>query len=261
MDQKTEDLYFPEDCFGPTPKACRPGVVYDKDQMPCLHGLVNGDVQQQEQCPLTYTQRKAPTSAETRQVNKYIVDTDSVTYHYRCPGKTPQTADLKAGAYVIIVDPHCEFDSGYWILHGLPTTQYNYSKPLYQPKPIPIKFFDYPNLNQTLKELKLSNPLQELKVPNFQALISPAETDIVSEIDTIQENIGKHPFSWWMWCIIAALIVAGLVALLIGIAKLRQSFKKPVPVVKFTSKNEQIDIESDLDQPSHTDTVPKEPEN
>ena len=34
-----EDVYFPEQCFGPTPRACQLGVKYDKKHQPCLHGL------------------------------------------------------------------------------------------------------------------------------------------------------------------------------------------------------------------------------
>ena len=47
IDYQTEDLYFPDECHGPTPKACRPGVIFDKVHQPCLHGLINHDPQQQ----------------------------------------------------------------------------------------------------------------------------------------------------------------------------------------------------------------------
>ena len=47
IDYHTEDLYFPDECHDPTPKACRPGVIYDKVHQPCLHGLSNCDPQQQ----------------------------------------------------------------------------------------------------------------------------------------------------------------------------------------------------------------------
>lgn len=42
LDLTTEDLYFPDKCYGPAPKVCRPGVKYDKCQQSCLHDQVPG---------------------------------------------------------------------------------------------------------------------------------------------------------------------------------------------------------------------------
>ena len=54
VDYGSEELYFPDSCEGPIPQACQPGVKYDKNHQLCLHGLINGDTFQQQQCPMDY---------------------------------------------------------------------------------------------------------------------------------------------------------------------------------------------------------------
>lgn len=61
LDLATEDLYFPDECHGPVPKACRPGVKYDKQQQPCLHGLITEDREQLSRGPMTlFAKRPRP---------------------------------------------------------------------------------------------------------------------------------------------------------------------------------------------------------
>ena len=102
---KTEDLYFPEQCYGYNPPMCQSGVVYDARTQPCLHGLITHDPKQQEQCPITVTSdQQIPAPVQTTQVNKYVVATEDVTYHYRCTRKNPQVGRLSKGIYVIAIE-------------------------------------------------------------------------------------------------------------------------------------------------------------
>lgn len=65
----TEELYFPDECDGIHPWACQPGVRYDKDSLPCLHGLSNGDASQQQRCPMMiYTWHPPPQPVCTLQL-------------------------------------------------------------------------------------------------------------------------------------------------------------------------------------------------
>lgn len=127
LDMVMEDLYFPDECHGPAPKACRPGVKYDKRQQPCLHGLIAQDKEQLTQCPVTlFTKRPPPQEIIVATINRYIVETTNVTYHYRCPHTTPRVGKLMEGEYVIDVEPRCVLDTAYWNLHGLPLKHLQY---------------------------------------------------------------------------------------------------------------------------------------
>lgn len=89
-DMAIEDLYFPDECHGPVPKACHPGVKYDKRQQPRSHGLITQDREQLTQCLGTlFTKRPLPEEIMAATINRYIVETKNATYHYRCPHSSP----------------------------------------------------------------------------------------------------------------------------------------------------------------------------
>ena len=92
---RTEEIYFPETCFGPIPKACRPSVKYDSDALPCVHGLYTSDPEKLRQCPATWTkQRPPPGPILTATINRFVVQTESPNlYHYRCNGARPRWAN------------------------------------------------------------------------------------------------------------------------------------------------------------------------
>lgn len=70
LDLTTEDLYFPDECHGPVPKACRPRVKYGKQQQLCLHGLITQDWEQLSQCPVTlYAKRPPPEKIMATTIN------------------------------------------------------------------------------------------------------------------------------------------------------------------------------------------------
>ena len=118
---KTEDLYFPEQCYGYNPPMCQSGVVYDAHTQPCLHGLITHDSKQQEQCPITVTSdSRIPVPVQTGQINRYVVATEAVTYHYRCNRETPKAGHLPEGIFVISIDGECDFDTPKWQLRGKP---------------------------------------------------------------------------------------------------------------------------------------------
>ena len=129
LNQETETIYYPDECHGPVPKACRPGVVYDKNQLPCLHGLITNDITKQKQCiVLVYDKKPPPTKVSTEKLNRYIVQTAATLYHYRCPRRTPLVGQLDMGNYIIDVEPRCILDAAGWLLHGLPDTNITFRK-------------------------------------------------------------------------------------------------------------------------------------
>lgn len=108
---------------------------YDKNASACLHGLANGDAEQQQQCPLTnYKTRSSPQLICILHLNKYITETEAVYYHFRCPDMRPQADTLTAGAYVIDIPPKYVLDSPVWMLCGLSISQqyvnFNFSSTL-----------------------------------------------------------------------------------------------------------------------------------
>ena len=250
IDYGTEELYFPDECTGPIPKACRPGVIYDKTHQPCLHGLINHDPQQQAECPLTYYSKPPPPGdITTATLNRYLVTTEKTLYHYRCPRETPIVGRLIAGHYLIDVEPYCIVDSGQWMIRGLPTFVTNYSTEVILPQPIPLDWFILPNHTHLTLDPHLPPGQSKMSIPNYETLIRPPGTDIVNRIDEIQATIGKNPLKWWMWLII---VTAALMALFLGFIYFRKTLcpkklnKQPIvtePQVRYDSQKEQVTVE------------------
>ena len=222
VDYGTEELYFPDECSGPTPKACRPGVIYDKTHQPCLHGLINHDPQQQAECPLTYYSISPPPGEiTTATLNRYIVTTEETLYHYRCPRQTPTVGRLAAGHYLIDVEPHCIVDSGQWMIRGLPTFVTNYSTEVILPQPIPLDWLILPNYTHLTLDLHLPPGQTKMSIPNYETLSRPPSTNVVNTIDEIQATIGKTTIAWWVWLIIA---ITGIIILTFAMYYIRKTF-------------------------------------
>ena len=239
IDYETEDLYFPDECFGPTPKACRPGVVYDKRHLPCLHGLINRDPTQQKQCPLTYY-LQAPAFAEvtTGELNRYLVSTENTLYHQRCPNTKPVTGKLNKGHYLIDMQPRCVLDTNLWMIRGLPTIQVNLTVERPPPEPIDLSWFKIPN--HTNPDLNLPAGIKKLNFPNYTNLHEPPVTDIVSEIDEIQKNVETTPVPWYIWLAVAVAATIGFIFLICCLSKvvscgIRNEAINPKPNSKFQS--------------------------
>lgn len=241
LDFETEDLYFPDECHGPIPQACRPGVVYDKTQQPCLHGLINHDPTQQIQCPVTYYATPPPPGAIiTTIINRYLITTTKTLYHYKCPRVSPEAGPLKAGTYLIDVDPHCVLDAGQWMIRGLPTVNLNRSLEIYQPKPIPLEWLTMPNDTHIHLDPHLPPGLTKLTVPRYEELLPPKDSDLSQQIDEIQADIGKTPIAWWIWLIVAILAVIILVIIVQCMRRYYCRPSEPGLAVKYHAATETI---------------------
>lgn len=253
LDYETENLYFPDECHGPTPKACRPGVIFDKDHQPCLHGLINHDAQQQKMCPLTLYVTPPPLGEVTAgQLNRFLVTTKAKLYHYRCPTERPITGKLEAGHYLIDIEPRCVLDAGSWIIRGLPTTILRYNITVPPPEEIPLSWLEFPNI--TLPELNLPAGAKQIEFPDYEALKAPPESNILDQIDEIQKNIGVKAVPWWVWVLVSVISLLGLAALACYLKtccpEAFTSFQTPSmkvqrPSVKYHASTEEIYIEAD----------------
>ena len=235
----TEELYYPNECFGPTPKACRPGIKYDKKQLPCLHGLINGDSTQQTQCPITvYKNKPPPQPIATVTLNRYIVSTEETLYHYRCPQKAPRTGTLMQGSYVIDVEPSCIFDTTSWMLQGIPVRDIQYNRTVLPPRPLDLAWLKMDELPLENHTNLLPVGVEQLTLPDFEALQLPPDTSITSDIDKIQSKIGKT--HWLAWLLVGLSLSIGLIALACYM-KLKFLKKGPKAIVKKTKRRVKYD--------------------
>ena len=212
MSYSSEELYYPNECIGPKPKACHPGVKYDKRQLPCLHGLINGDSDQQMECPVTIYKRKPPPQPVKMVVrNRYLVTTENITYHYRCPRKTPKTGKLTAGNYIIEVEPTCIVDTMSWMLQGIPVLNIKYNHTVVPPNPINLTWLKVDDLLLRNHTDVMPIGVRELTLPNYEAIQVPPSTSINSDIEKIQSNLGRT--HWLIWCLLGLSISIGIVVL------------------------------------------------
>ena len=253
INYETEDVYFPDECYGPIPQVCQPGVVFDKVHQPCLHGLINGDTYQQAYCPITrYNQKPPPGPILTAAINRYILGTSETLYHYRCPQRTPMVDKLVEGNYIIDVEPRCILDAGGWMLRGLPTIHSNYSAENFLPKPINITWFHFTARSNLTLDLEPPREIRPIAVPHYENIELPANANIKSDIDKIQAEIGKHPVAWWVWLLIA---IGGTLTLIFTTYYMRKTIcptgcptcytksKVPEPTVHYNAQSEQITVE------------------
>ncbi len=226
-DYHTEDLYFPDECHGPIPQACRPGVKYGKTHLPCLHGFITGDPTQQAQCPVTlYHTRPPPQPVSTATINRYIVEVETEQYHYRCPGGTLPTHDrFTPGVYLIDIEPRCVMDADRWILHGLPTFESNYTRNLPKPQPINLTWFKFEDLpKRNLSTLLPAHGLNPLQFLNYEEIRKPEVGNVANDIRKIQSTIGKP--AWWLYLIVT---LVGLLCLAMAVFYIRYRCRKLSP--------------------------------
>jgi len=210
MGTMSETLYFPERCYGRHPLACQPGVVYAKDQQPCLHGLISGDVTQQELCPVTYTKTPDPAHPiSTNILNRYVLRTDPTLYHYRCKGKSPFTSKLEQGTYIVALQAGCDMDAGLWLLKGLEERSFAVNVTIPPPQPVNLSGFDLNNYSQW-PPIKLPPGINQLEFTNFKDVSKPQQTNLHDTVKHIQAKIGKRDFTW-LWVIIGIVSVLGLI--------------------------------------------------
>lgn len=205
----TEDIYFPVQCFGRHPVACQPGVVYPKNQQKCLHGLITGDPRQQEYCSITY--KKAPEPAHpvsTNILNRYVLRTDPVLYHYRCEGRRSLTRKLEAGTYIINVEPGCIMDAGHWTLLGLPERTFFINITFPAPEPVDLSHFNF-SARSKWTPLDIPPGIKQLEFDTYKDLVAPKQPHVREQINEIQKDIGKHNYTW-IWIAIG---VVGAIAL------------------------------------------------
>ena len=259
MSYTTEELYYPTECFGPKPKACRPGVKYDKRQLPCLHGLINGDPTQQTQCPITiYKNKPPPQPIATVTLNRYVVSTEVTLYHYRCPQKTPRTGTLPLGSYVIDVEPNCIFDTMNWMLQGIPIQDIEYNRTILPPKQINLTWLKIEELPLGNHTTLLPVGIKQLTLPNYEALQKPPEIDITRNINKIQSEIGRT--HWLVWLLMSITLIIGLFTVGCYI-KMKYCTKARKPVTtkaierEVAGENERNTVSVQVDMPEDSDEI------
>ena len=208
LNQRSGDLYFPEICFGHSPKMCQAGVLYDAHTQPCLHGLISRDSTQQKECPITVTKdTKVPLPVQTSIINRYALTTPNISYHYRCPQTSPRSGQLKAGLYIITVEPGCDMDARKWILKGREIktfTTYSVSVP---PVPVDISFVNHVNFS-----INLPPGVDEFEYESFHDLVKPRDSSMGARVKKIQKDIGKDNLTW-LWVTVG--ITLGVATLLL----------------------------------------------
>lgn len=198
-------LYYPEICYGRMPPACQPGVVFSKNQQLCLHGLISGDIRQQKECPIIYTAHPDPPHPIlTKTKNRYVLRTDTTTYHYRCSENRPKTGPIEAGVYVITIDPECELDAGTWLLHGISTYVEHFNISVTPPEPIDLPYFNVSNV--PMDKIKIPLGIKQLEFHNYTDLVAPSDSHLQEDVRELAKNLHKKHY-FWVWIILGIICV------------------------------------------------------
>jgi len=194
------EMFFPRQCRGHDPIVCEAGVMYDKSQQPCLHGMLTGDLDQLRTCPITLSKTAGPAHrVQASNRNRFVVSTTAVEYHYRCAGSPPMQGSLAFGTYIIDVGPDCNFDASIWSLRGVPEDVIYYNVTLVQPKVIQPALYLIQNISQEWDKIELPPGIAELELPNMTVLHQAPHRSLVPETDNLVERLQSAP--WWYYAL------------------------------------------------------------
>jgi len=202
VDPLSETLYFPENCLGFSPLACRPGVEFPSTAQPCLHGLINGDPALQKQCPLTiYKEHPLPLPGRMPSGNQFVVATPDTTYRYLCPDQRPRTGTFKSGVYLVTVGQTCTMDANLWRLAGTIHKTYFADRPQMPPRAI--------NISITIPTASLTLPphLSTLEIDTIQTLDKPDSPHMRATIYNYHARIATDQ-DFWQWVVITLFVIA-----------------------------------------------------
>lgn len=136
---QSSKIFFPEQCVGHSPMACKSGAVYrNVKHYPCLRGLVlgggEGQVDYLMQCELTAFDLRRTSTMDAMTGRQAASDFYSVSrlatnehllyvaheehYTYMCKGDTPLSGILSPGTYLVKVRGGCVLDADEWMLSG-----------------------------------------------------------------------------------------------------------------------------------------------
>ena len=202
LDPLSETIYFPEECVGYNPIACRPGVEFPASTQPCLHGLINGDATLQAQCPLTiYRDHPLPIPGRLPKENQFAVATPTTTYRYLCPNSRPKTGQLESGVYLVTIDSGCNLDANLWRLSGEVHRTYYATMPASEPRPVNV------TINIPTTELVLPKHLSVLEIAEVQKLSQPDSPHIAASIFNLHARIASSQ-DFWQWVLLTLLLIA-----------------------------------------------------
>ena len=192
------DIFFPRRCRGRDPIVCEAGVIYDKLQQPCLHGMITEDLDQLRQCPITISKTAGPAHRIRASIrNRFVVHTPEVDYHYRCAGSPPLQGRLAYGAYIIDIGPTCNFDASIWSLQGIPEDVFYYNVTLVKPDVIQPALYLIQNVSKEWDKIELPPGIDELELPNVTALHYAPHKSLVPETNDLVERLYSTP--WWQY--------------------------------------------------------------
>jgi len=205
VDPLSETLYFPENCLGYSPLACRPGVEFPSTTQPCLHGLINGDPALQKQCPLTvYKEHPLPLPGRMPNNNQFVVATPETTYRYLCPDQRPRTGTLSSGVFLVTMNQGCTMDANLWRLARTTHKTYYADHPQTPPRPI--------NITITIPTASLTLPahLSTLEIDKIQTLDKPDSPHIQASIHNYHARLTSDQ-DFWQWLVFLVILLTAAI--------------------------------------------------
>jgi len=247
VDPLSEVLYFPEECIGHHPLACRPSVEFSASTQPCLHGLINGDPGLQNQCPATiYRDHPLPIPGRMPGENTFAVATPDTVYRYLCPDQRPRTGSLASGVYLITIEPGCALDANLWRLSGKTHRTYYAAKPTSFPKPL--------NITITIPTESLIFPehLAVLEIDEVEKLSQPDSPHTKATIYNLHARLANNQ-DFWQWVVLTIII---LIAIFLVYRKYRARMSCPFPkILKKTAQPPVYSPETSAHYVASTSTV------
>ena len=120
-DTITGDMFSLEKCVGKTPMVCDASVVYNNQGMKCARGIIGGDSNNRNTCPVVITKRPGQTLVTSVGLNNYVIVSWGEKVVKYCEGMPEYKFDMLMGVNHVSIKAQCTLTGTSWKLVGVRT--------------------------------------------------------------------------------------------------------------------------------------------
>jgi hypothetical protein len=223
----SDELFFTDECLGSDPLICPGTARFPVAQFPCISGLLDGNIELQRLCPLTYM-RSVNTHEHLYRlsINVYVGYFRESDYYYRCLNSKPMFGHLAPGPYIVQLEADCMLDLEGFTVSGTRELSAHYEFAPSNLQVIEATLFDEIPWRDLSEYLTDYPHVESLKLSDIASFPS---NSLATRIDRVQGSIQHYSVwyrSWWFGVLLASLLIGGVLVLIKNYPVLRKRWTR-----------------------------------